>query len=615
MGFSGWVQRLAREKRGGVGILFGMSLPVLVLMVFGALDIHRASTVRMNLQDALDAATLAAARSDASTNAEARAIGMRALDANLAAFPKIRLRTDETDFVLVDDNRKVVGTSKVGVTAIVASLVLPPYGQFMENEMTVGSRSEVSRASRNIEVSLVLDTTGSMAGQKIEDLKLAAKDLVDIVIQDQQDPWYSRVALVPYSMGVNLGSYANAARGNIVGSVNITDMGWSLGTAKAITGATKASPVQITAMGHGFANGDHVWISGISGMSQLNNTAFKVANATSNTFTLQTPGGQNVDGRWYSSYLAGGTVRKCRVAECALVVTAANHGLGNGDYVRITDVVGLTSANNATYKVGGVTANTYTVADLAGAPQVYASGGKSWCAQAGCTYLAYTNVYGSLQTQQVSSCVSERSGPNAYTDASASGTSFVGRNYPNSGNGCLPNLLRPLSSNRAELKSQIDGLVATGSTAGQVGVAWGWYALSPNFNNLWGAGTAGAYDASETIKAAVIMTDGEYNSGYCNGVISADSTSGSGSATYHINCNSPNGHPYNQSVALCRAMKQAGVTVYVVGFKLENTPQARDLVANCASSAAHIYMPNSGQDLRNAFAAIGRDIQKLRISR
>ena len=35
--------------------------------------------------------------------------------------------------------------------------------------------------------------------------------------------------------------------------------------------------------------------------------------------------------------------------------------------------------------------------------------------------------------------------------------------------------------------------------------------------------------ALEVLKAVVIMTDGEYNSGYCNGVIAQDSTNGSGS--------------------------------------------------------------------------------------
>ena len=43
--------------------MFGLSLPVLLMLVFGGIDINRVSTAKANLQDALDAATLAAARS------------------------------------------------------------------------------------------------------------------------------------------------------------------------------------------------------------------------------------------------------------------------------------------------------------------------------------------------------------------------------------------------------------------------------------------------------------------------------------------------------------------------------------------------------------------------
>ena len=44
-----------------------------------------------------------------------------------------------------------------------------------------------------------------MAGQKIANLKLAAKDLIDTVIWDNQTAdYYSKVAIVPYAAGVNV---------------------------------------------------------------------------------------------------------------------------------------------------------------------------------------------------------------------------------------------------------------------------------------------------------------------------------------------------------------------------------------------------------------------------
>src|SRR5690606_26078966 len=158
--------------------------------------------------------------------------------------------------------------------------------------LPVGSHSEVDRSSRNLEVALVLDVTGSMAGQRINDLKAAAKDLVDIIVQPVQTPYYSKLALVPYSMGVNLGSNANAARGTPIGSTNISGAVINLvGTEKTITAATRARPVVISSTGHGFSNNDVVWITGASGMTQLNNKAFQVRNRTTNSFELYTLGG------------------------------------------------------------------------------------------------------------------------------------------------------------------------------------------------------------------------------------------------------------------------------------------------------------------------------------
>ena len=68
-----------------------------------------------------------------------------------------------------------------------------------------------SNAGSHIEVSMMLDTTGSMSGSKMVDLKAAAKDLVDIVVWDDQSEYTSRVALAPFSYYVNVSTaYFNA---------------------------------------------------------------------------------------------------------------------------------------------------------------------------------------------------------------------------------------------------------------------------------------------------------------------------------------------------------------------------------------------------------------------
>lgn len=608
-------RRFAGDVRGNVAMLFGLSMPVLILMVFGGVDIHRMSTVRVNLQDALDAAALAAARSPYTADADLQRVGLAALKANLKSYPNVTLEEDLTSFTLNGDD-VVIADARVQVKTLVANIFLPPYGQLMDDYLPVGSHSEVDRSSRNIEVALVLDVTGSMGGQKIADLKTAAKELVDIIVQPVQTPYYSKLALVPYSMGVNLGSNANAARGSVAGSTNITGAVINLvGTEKSITGATRDRPVVITSANHGFSNNDVVWITGATGMTQLNNKAYRVENKTTNTFELYTLNGWRVDGRYWGTYSGNAKVRRCQNNDCSVIITSNGHGMSNNDYVHITGVNGMTQLNNETYLVGNVTTNTFTIDPNQSALSPYTSGGRAWCAQQGCTYFAFENMYGDLQTHQISTCVTERTGAQAYTDASPS-SARVGRNYPSaSSNTCLDATLQPLSSDKNALKSSIDSYSVEGSTAGQIGIGWGWYMVSPNFNSLWPSNGAAAYNTANTLKAVIIMTDGEFNTPYCSGVISRQAGAGSGSNTGKIDCDADNGDPFDQGRALCTAMKNRGILVYTVGFQITAGGDAANMLQACASTPANFYLPASGGDLSEAFAAIGRDITQLRISK
>ena len=78
------------------------------------------------------------------------------------------------------------------------------------------------------------------------------------------------------------------------------------GTPTTISGVTAANPVVVSSTGHGYTNGTEVFVSGISGMMELNNRWFVVAGATANTYELTTIHGDTVDGSGYSAYLSGG---------------------------------------------------------------------------------------------------------------------------------------------------------------------------------------------------------------------------------------------------------------------------------------------------------------------
>ncbi|MBX3479289.1 MAG: pilus assembly protein TadG [Caulobacter sp.] len=590
------------RREGAVAVQFAiLALPLAVLSL-GLIDVNRASMSKRILQDALDASALIVARSDADTDAEANALGQQALVAQLAASGEGVLIS--SNFSLGGTNgSKVIATASASVDPVVADL-------WLQGDMTVGAKTEVMRSSANLEVSLVLDVTGSMGGSRIWDLKVAAKDLVDLVVQDVQTPYYSKLAVVPYSMGVNLGSNAAKARGAVRSTASISDAGWAGGDPVDIDDIDRSNPARVTAPGHGLSNGDYVWIEKVKGMTEVNDRAYRVTGVSGDTFELS-----GVDSRWYDKYKTSkkDKLTRCQAQDCELVVTARGHGFANGDQIQIRDVSGMTDLNDETWTVDSPTSDSFALADTTGPDfSSYRSGGSANCMEPGCQYFHFKSASGRQQVYEITDCVTERVGSDAYTDASPS-RSPVGLNYLADPDDCLSSEIKGLSSDKAALKGLIGDLEAGGSTAGQIGLAWGWYTVSPNFSSIFG-GTSqpAAYGTPDLLKVVILMTDGEFNTAYCQGVVSEDSSNGSSSSK--INCDATNGDPFDQAAKMCDAMKAKDIIIYTVGFDISSNRDVTRLLSNCASGPDHFYQPSSGSDLKEAFKAIGKDISNLRIS-
>lgn len=612
--------RFAKGTRGNVAMMFAAALPVLMMISLGAVDIHQASKVKAHLQDALDAAALAAARSKYTDDVNLNRIGLAALKANMPAYFH-EGSEDTASFTL--DNNKIVADARVNVKVLVANIVLPPYGKLMDDYLPVGSQSEVLRASRNVEVAMVLDTTGSM-DDSIGDLHAAALELVGIVVQEQQEPFYSRVALAPYAWAVKLdadktaphGALANEARGTLRKGTAISGAGW-LETAKSISTVSRAKPAEVRSDGHGLETGDRVRINDVSNITSLNGRLYSVTKVDDNRFTLT---GSDTSGQ--SRNGSGGTFQKCIVSDCSVVFTSVNHGLTSGEYAYITGVTGLgrksssyTRINNGHFVSTRVDADRFSIGLLGANYNDYTSGGTAYCASQGCEYFVFNNTEGGISRLPATNCVSERTGAEAYTDAAPS-TARVGRVYSTT---CSSEPIMPLTSSRDDLTTRINALKPDGNTAGQIGIGWGWYLVSPHFGSIFsGEGRPADYDSSKTLKAVVIMTDGEFNAPYCRDV-AADT---GGQSSSRINCAATNGSPFQQSVQMCNAMKAQGIVVYTVGFNLKagrggaGVDTAVEVMEACATSEdKHFFQANSGTDLKDAFKAIGRDITRLRIAR
>lgn len=124
-----------------------------------------------------------------------------------------------------------------------------------------------------------------------------------------------------------------------------------------ITGITKANPAVVTLNAHGFVNGDRILITGVGGMTEVNNREFKVAGVTTNTFQLQDFFGTNVNSTGYTTYISGGLAKKI-VAFSTPYLPADLAGL---DYAQSADVLTVTHQNYGPIEISRLSDTNWTV--------------------------------------------------------------------------------------------------------------------------------------------------------------------------------------------------------------------------------------------------------------
>ncbi len=446
------------DERGSIAIIFGLTALTMTMFVGSAIDISRWLSARTDTLNAVDAAVLAGARSlqvNSSNPQAAVTAAERFYAANtrnrLPVVDTIKFKTARNDTAFQATGSAEIETPFLGFAGVEKLPLIKLSAADSDSEFSEAVLKVGGNGGTNLEVSMMLDVTGSMSGDKIEDMKEAAKDLIDIVIWEDQSQYTSRVALVPFSE-----------------SVRIDD---TLRDALAIPG-----------------------------------------NAL---FTFKDKSGRNR------------------------------------------------------------------------------------------TYKRDTN------------CVTERMGPEALLDTAPVAASQP-KPFYNRGGKCAPNkptVVMPLSSDKSTLKNSIDGYVASGMTAGQLGTAWAWYMLSPNWApKLPVANRPESYSHLTELnekgqpklkKIAVLMTDGEYNTEYCSNGVTTD----------NMSCTLANGNATNQAKLLCTAMKAKNIDVYTVGFALGGNNTALNLLRNCASSTTQFYEAENGEQLKQAFRDIALKISTLHLTK
>lgn len=434
--FIGLLSRLQQEQSGSIMITTGFAIVILIVAGGAAVDYARAVTTRSTLANAIDAASLAAARRLSLAEMTASEVQDVVEDAVSANFTD---RYSDVEYSI--DNISVndfLGTVTVDASAVVPTFFVKLAGI---NVLNVSNVSEVTYSRFDVELAIVVDVTGSM-GNDMEALREATQSAVDILLPSYVEPGKSKVkiSLVPYSRGVNIGSYATT--------------------------------------------------------------------------------------------------------------------VSNGE-----------ASNN---------------------------------------------------------CVTEREGAEKYTDARYNHAPNMQINdyFGGGESSCPSSIMLPLTDDRDTLESTISALSSGGSTAGQTGIAWGWYSISPNWAALWPSNSQPEpYTNDEVQKVMLVMTDGAFNKWYdyetetiCNHSGCYSQSDWEDTYDRHAGYNDP---PSVRARRFCDSIKAEDIHIYTVYFDTggSGADDSKKLMGYCATDDASNFTAENGDQLKSEFGKIARNIQSTYLSK
>lgn len=190
--------RFRRDEDGGL-ILFSLFTFIIMLIVGGvAVDVMRFETKRTALQNTLDSATLAATwiKRDSDpvdlvksfmekTGYDSDKVVVNAEEGRVGGDP---LTGDEGTLV----SRRVTASYDLRMN----TFFMPLIG--IDNLGTQSGGQAFERV-QDVEISLVVDISGSMGGDKISDLKNASKNFFNSVIDEERTEGITTVSVIPYN--------------------------------------------------------------------------------------------------------------------------------------------------------------------------------------------------------------------------------------------------------------------------------------------------------------------------------------------------------------------------------------------------------------------------------
>lgn len=636
---SGLVKSFGQNTSGNVAVIMGLSLIPCFGMMGAALDYSRYLNLRDDMQQAVDQATLVAAR-----QMEAGLDMTAAMDAASKAFKANLIRDDgviEGELAPITQNASgaLVGkaTGTVNATLLLALGI---------KELEVTTFSTVVPRNSNFEIALVLDNSGSMR-YDMGALREAATALVNSTFKNEDTSDRFSFSVVPFSAMVNVGAqHANATWMDLNAQSSIHTENFSYGgyqrndkTYKnsqtlAIDDVVKFQKEFPTHNRFDLFNQLGVSWRGCveqrSGALSVNDTPPNVTNPETlfvPTFAPDEPDYEsslssaeidarqhmNMDGTADTFYTSqdnsayGQTDRsysndylKDRPASCpqpvpgiAAEVIQTTKTCKEGTYRYEEDGVTILLNNAGTKpKCKNNKVNKIihpSPVELVVTPAV--PGIDEWL---------------STEKSQALTCKYQNA-ENVASLSSSRGPNFYCRTAP----------LLPLSSTRLPILQKINEMTAGGMTNIAAGFMWGWRTLStaePFTNGL-------PEDHATNSKVVILMTDGANTyTGRNNHNHSSYGSWGFG-AKGRLNANTTSGSTYTLAMngklaAACANAKAANILVVTVAYRLSEGPTV-DLLRECASSVEgekQLKMAANASELVAQFKAIAEELSQLRIA-
>jgi len=184
------IKTYAQDTRGNFAAMAAGCALMLMAAIGVAMDTSGMVGKSKALQDMLDNAVLTAASSGETKKKKLRRAAKDSMKVNNTHNWKVKTNID-----VVDD--EIIAT---------ASTIYEPVimGMFRKGPITVRAKSAAPIAQNiPLNISLVLDTTDSMAGSNITDMQKAAERLVQVIDRSKNPD--TRIAVVPFGNYVNIG--------------------------------------------------------------------------------------------------------------------------------------------------------------------------------------------------------------------------------------------------------------------------------------------------------------------------------------------------------------------------------------------------------------------------